>query len=79
MEGACKAQSQTSPAVCLTQDIKHLLSQSESGGFLLPEMDSKIHHLNPAFLPGYTESVSNSADSFLQSPEILVLKEDKEL
>lgn len=73
------SQSKTSPAMCLTQDVKHLLPQLESGGFFLPEMDSKIHHLNSAFLPGYTELVINSTDSFLESPEILVLKEGKEL
>lgn len=65
--------------MCLTQDIKHLLPPLDSRGFFLPDMDSKIHHLNPAFLPGYTELVIDSADSFLESPEILVLKEDKEL
>lgn len=78
-QGACKAQSQTSPAVCLTQDIKHLLPQLETRGFFLPDTDGKIHHLNPAFLPGYTELVINSTDSFLESPEILILKEGKEL
>lgn len=42
-------------------------------------MDSKIPELNPTFFPGYTELVTNSADPFLKSPEILEVKEEEEL
>lgn len=40
-------------------------------------MDSKIPDLNPAFFPGYTEIVINSADPFSKSPGILEAKEEE--